>query len=253
MKRIQHSWIARFSLALGLAAALAASASVARANAWDKRTTVNFDQSVEVPGAVLGPGKYVMKVVDLTSQHRAVQFTNERENHVFATALAIPAYRTRVTNDTVLTFYEAPVGQPQALRTWYYPGDSDGQEFVYPHGRISQISAVPRGTTPNTLGTRNEAAPAPAAPPDPVKELTPEPTAAAPPVQSESNAPVEIAQAAPLQQEEPAIVAQNNPPPAPPAPAELPKTASDLPVAALFGFMTLGGAVAARKLRHSSR
>jgi len=195
-----------------------------------------------------------MKLVDLTSQHRAVQFTNERESHVFATAMAIPAYRTRVTGETALTFYEAPVGQPQALRTWYYPGDSDGQEFIYPHGRVSQISAVPRNivprnTTPDTVGTRREAEAAPVAPPEPVRDVTPEPTAAVQPVESESVAPVEIAQAVPPSREEPVLVAQNDPPAAPAAPAELPHTASPIAGVALLGLVCMSAAAAARKLR----
>ena len=250
-----HFSVNRFSGVFALAAALSASISVAHADAWDKKTIVTFPQSVEVPGAVLGPGKYVMKLVDLTSQRHVIQFSNERESHVFATALALPAYRTRATDDTVLTFYEARAGEPQALRTWYYPGDIDGQEFVYPRGRISQIAAVTRDSNHDSFVPRGDVTPAPAtAPseassqPNPVKELT-SPTApaevATPSAESNSNAPVEIAQAQDLKRDEPVQIAQNNAQ----TPAELPKTASQVSSVALLGFLSAGGALAVRRLR----
>jgi hypothetical protein len=44
MKRIHNILILRFSLALGVAAALAVSTAAARADAWDKKTTVNFQR-----------------------------------------------------------------------------------------------------------------------------------------------------------------------------------------------------------------
>ena len=64
------------------AATLAVSLSVVRADTWDKKTIVSFSQPVEVPGAILQPGKYVMKLVDSQSDRHVVQFTNERQNHV---------------------------------------------------------------------------------------------------------------------------------------------------------------------------
>src|SRR5579872_2828895 len=118
MKRMERfSSFARCSLAIGIAAGLAASLSVAKADAWDKKTTVSFSQSVEVPGYILQPGKYVMKLVDSSSDRHIVQFTNERGNHVYAAAQAINAYRKKVTSKTVITFYEARNRQPEPMRT----------------------------------------------------------------------------------------------------------------------------------------
>ncbi len=50
---------------------------------------------------------------------------------VYATILAIPNYRLKVTGKTVITFRERPAGQPEALRAWFYPGKNRGEEFVY--------------------------------------------------------------------------------------------------------------------------
>src|ERR1700681_3029066 len=132
MKRIHSSSIARISLIVGVAVALSSTTTVAHADAWDKKTTVSFSQPVEVPGYVLQPGKYVMKLVDFPADRQVGEFMNERGKHVYAAALAIPAYRTEVTDRTVITFYEARAGQPEPMKYWYYPGDSFGAEFVYP-------------------------------------------------------------------------------------------------------------------------
>jgi hypothetical protein len=253
MKRIHGISTTRFSLALGLAAALAVSTAVARADAWDKRTTVSFSQSVEVPGYVLQPGKYVMKLVDLAADRHVVQFMNERGNHVYAAAMAIPAYRTEVTDKTVITFYEARAGQPDPIRYWYYPGDNFGQEFVYPKGHLTEIAAVTHETT-SAYDTRSQANAGRVAVAEPAREPSPAPVSepAAPSsiviAPEEANAPVEIAQATPPRQEEPIAEPRNE---IPPTPTELPRTASELPEIALVGLIFIGGAVAARRLRRS--
>ena len=212
--------------------------AVAHADTWDKKTTVNFSQPVEVPGYVLQPGKYVMKLLTLPADRHVVKFTNERENHVYATAQAIPAFRNEVSDKTVLTFYEAPAGQPEAIKNWYYPGDNFGQEFVYPRGHFAEVAAVTRQTD---------------AVPPPEVVATPPPANAIAPVQSEgapapNAAPLEIAQAAPpaTPQTEPAPQSL-----AAPAPGSLPETASKLPEIALLGFLFIGGALTARSLRRS--
>lgn len=207
---------------------------VVQADAWDKKTTVNFSQPVEVPGYVLQPGKYVMKLVSLPADRHVVQFSNQRENRVYASVMAISSYRSQVTDKTLFTFYEVPAGQPEAIKTWYYPGDNFGQEFIYPKGHFSETTAV---TPPNQF------IPAPQALADPPPPI--EATADAPP---ESAAPVEIAQAAPPAPPQAEEALQNSPTP---TSAELPETASRISEIALLGFLFVGGAVMARSLRRS--
>jgi hypothetical protein len=230
------------------AVALAASMSVVHADAWDKKTTISFSQPVEVPGAILQPGKYVMRLVDSQSDRHVVQFTNERQNHVYATTIAVPAYRTQVTGRTVITFHEAAAGQPEPIRNWYYPGDNFGQEFVYSKQHLLDIAAV-HSQTP-ALDTRSqEQTPVAAAEPVPEGESAPVAapieTQAQAATNDESNAPVEIAQATPPKTEEPAAA----PPQPAPAPTELPQTNGNFAGIALMGLVSIGGAVTARKLR----
>ncbi len=249
--------IAHFSMAFGLAATMAASSAVAKADAWDKKTTVRFSQAVEVPGYVLQPGKYVMKLVDSSSDRHIVQFMNERGNHVYAAAESINAYRKNVTSKTVITFYEARAGRPEPMRTWFYPGDEFGQEFVYPKQHLAEIAAITRTTTTTTVAAA-EPAPAvssPAVVEEPAKET--ETAAVVAETRASTNyvaeektkvsAPVEIAQAETPKEAEPALTPDD----IPAAPTELPRTASPIVEIGLVGLVFVTGAIAARKARIS--
>ncbi|HEX4996635.1 MAG TPA: hypothetical protein VFY29_00310, partial [Terriglobia bacterium] len=64
------------------------------------------------------------------------------ESHVFATILAIPNHRLKATSDTVVTFAERAAGEPRAIRAWFYPGETWGQEFVYPKTKAAQLAKI---------------------------------------------------------------------------------------------------------------
>jgi len=203
------------------------------ADEHDKKTVVNITEPLEVPGAVLQPGTYVFKLVESSNDRHIVIIKNERQNHTFATIFAVPNYKVRRTGKTELSFWETPAGQPKALRAWFYPGDNFGQEFLYPKTRVTQINQLASQQVPE--------APADIQPP-----VEPEPTVAE---NTPPPAPAEVA-AAPAPEPAPApapepVAAAPAPEPAPapvaiadntPALAEIPHTASDLPLYALFGF-----------------
>ena len=109
----------------------------ARADDWNRKTTITFSGPVEIPGVhlvgfgVLPAGTYVFKILDSQSDRHIVQIFSKDEKTVYATILAIPNYRLRATDKTVITFRERPAGEPEALRAWFYPGRNWGEEFVY--------------------------------------------------------------------------------------------------------------------------
>lgn len=240
------------AVAITCAAMLSVLAPSMSASVWDKRTTVTFSGAVEVPGTVLQPGRYIMKLVDSPADRHVVQFSNERENHVFATVLAIPAWRANPSDKTIFTFYEAPVGEPQAMKTWFYPGDNTGQEFVYPKARLAALLAG--ANHGNGFSTVREIEPPVSAkiegPAEPV----------APPaisdVSSDASAPPATE---PQSDSEPVTIAQNTAP-APPSdqaadqPTDasnqtLPKTASNFWEIALLGLGSITTAAGVRMLR----
>jgi hypothetical protein len=109
--------------------------TAARADTWDKKTIVTFGDSVEIPGQVLPPGTYVFKLANSASDRHIVQIWNEDETQILATILAIPNFRWDTPNKTIFEFDERPGNSPMALHSWFYPGENNGQEFVYPRFR----------------------------------------------------------------------------------------------------------------------
>jgi len=195
----------------------------ANADAWNKKTYVTTSQSIEVPGAILPPGKYVFKLLDSASNRHIVQILNAEENHVYTTNLAIPQERMEPAGKTILTFYEMPGGGPEPVRSWFYPGDTIGQEFAYPKKRAMEIAQFMKQTVP-VLAESHPPAETPAPPPAPQPSLQPAATAPAAPPEAQSE--TEDAGPAPAPPPAPEAAAPMTPPDQQPA-AQQPPAADD--------------------------
>jgi len=190
----------------------------ARGDAWNKKTTLTVNDTIQVPNKILPPGTYVMRLLDSPADRHIVQIFNADETEVLTTVLAIPNWQLKPSGKTVFTFWEMPPGEPKALRAWFYPGDNFGQEFAYPKHKAAAIAAVAHAEVPATEAVKPvEMATAPIEtvteqPKEEIAEALPAPA----PVEA-APAPVEIA--APR--------------------AELPKTASPYPLVGLTGLFSL--------------
>lgn len=102
-----------------------------KADNWNHKTVVTFGDSVEIPGQILPAGTYVFKLLDSGSDRHIVQIWTGDEQELITTIHSIPEQRIRPARDTIFTFDERPSDSPQALRTWFYPGATVGEEFVY--------------------------------------------------------------------------------------------------------------------------
>lgn len=185
---------------------------VASASEWNRKTIVTFSGPVEVPGVgaqVLPAGTYVFKIMDSLSDRHIVQIFNEREDHLYTTILAIPNFRLQSTDKTVMTFKERAEGQPQAIRAWFYPGRQWGEEFVYPKAKALELARV--SNEPVLYAEASSIEDLRTAPVEAVKP-TGEPVAIA-----------EVVQPPPMETVE-----------------ALPRTASYLPLLALFGLLSMG-------------
>ncbi|MEN6536239.1 MAG: hypothetical protein ABFD89_21450 [Bryobacteraceae bacterium] len=215
----------------------------AKADAWNRKTVMTFSGPVEIPGVhlkgwgVLPAGTYVFKIVDSMSDRHIVQIFNKEETRCYATILAIPNYRLRATDKTVVTFRERPAGQPEALRAWFYPGRNWGEEFVYPKAKAIELAKVTN--TPVLYTTADF----------PLEVDKPILTMTEPEIVQLRQAPVMAIQPTGEEVEIAAVVttppaAELEPDTAPTqvAAAMLPATASLLPLIALFGLLALGGA-----------
>jgi hypothetical protein len=202
-----------------------------KADDWNRKTVVTFSGPVEVPGVgaqTLPAGTYVFKIASTLGDRHIVQIFNEAEDHVYTTILAIPNYRMKATDKTVMTFGERAAGEPQAIRAWFYPGRLWGEEFVYPKFRaveLAKITNQPVLFTPIDLAT----APVEALKTAPVEAIAP--TGDVVPLAKVVELPPEVVAPQPVE----VAAAQ---------PVEtLPQTASPLALVGLLGFLSLGAGV----------
>jgi hypothetical protein len=215
----------------------------AKADDWNRKTVITFSGPVEIPGVhltgwgVLPAGTYVFKILDSQSDRHIVQIFNKDESSIYATILAIPNYRLKATDKTVITFRERPAGQPEALRAWFYPGRNWGDEFVYPKAKaleLAKTTNTPVLFTPVELPLE-VAEPIKSADAPVVVELKRAPIMAIKPTGEE----VQLAEVVTLPPADTEVATAQS------APA-LPATASTLPLILLFGLMTLAAAFVLR-------
>lgn len=115
----------------------------------DKKTDVTITQPVQVPGGiVLQPGTYMFILNNSASNRNIVEIKSEDGKQLYAMMFTTRAKRVNRTGNTVLTFYEMPAGQPVALRQWFWPGDYDGQEFLYPHSEAITLNQTVKEQVP---------------------------------------------------------------------------------------------------------
>jgi hypothetical protein len=120
-------------LALSAALLSVAFSPGARADEWDKKTVVTFDQEVAIPGQVLPPGTYVFKLLGGVSDRNVVQVWDADESHLITMLSTVGEY-TYETPDRptfILDTSKDNEGFPPALVRWFYPGDNTGWGFVY--------------------------------------------------------------------------------------------------------------------------
>lgn len=214
----------------------------AKADDWNRKTTITFSGPVEIPGVhvagwgVLPAGTYVFKILNSQSDRHIVQIFNKEETVCYATIMAIPNFRLKATDKTVVTFRERPAGQPEALRAWFYPGRQWGEEFVYPKAKAMELA---KETKTAVLFTPEEL---------PLEVAVPI-TEDAPFIAQMRTAPVAAYQST---GNEVLLAEVVTPPPPAEMQAKLPATAGNLPLVALFGLLTLGGAFAVRSIKASS-
>ncbi len=243
-------------VAIGLIVSGALFSPAVQADEWNRKTIVKFSGPVEIPGVhmpgwgVLPAGTYVFKILDSQSNRHIVQIFSEDEKTVYATILAIPNYRLQATDKTVITFRERPAGQPEALRAWFYPGRTSGEEFVYPKAKalaLAKESNTPVLFVPDELPLE-ATAPIQTADAPVVLEMKRAPIMAVKPtgeeiqlaeVVTEPPAETQVAAAAQTSDNQAPSASQN-------APTRLPDTASELPLIGLLGMGAVAGAFAIR-------
>ena len=128
--------------------------TAAKADEWNKKTTITINQAIQIQDAVLQPGSYVLKLVNLPSERHMVQVLNQVENRVITTVFTVPVQKQEPAQDSEFEFYASETAEAPALHIWFYPGDATGFEFRQGHHIIATeaaqtVNATPSGTPAN--------------------------------------------------------------------------------------------------------
>jgi hypothetical protein len=228
---------------------------------WYRATRLTVVEPIQVPGMVLEPGVYMMRLANTTDRH-VIQIWDETSREMLTTffgasdQLELPGVDD-TANEIVLEFEETPAGTPDRIDTWTYAGQTTGLAFLYPDDQDqivqSWMASQPGSRIADADTGDTEPAVAETVSPEPsereeVAEAAAPPPAAQPVPQVSRNEPQPVprteepeTQTAPQiaqnqeqsQTDEAQGLGQN------PGPTTLPRTATTLPLIGLLGIVSL--------------
>jgi hypothetical protein len=103
---------------------------VLRANELNQATRFTFSQPVEIPGRVLPAGTYFFKLADSDDRH--IMRILDEDGNLIVTLFTIPRQRRGNGSDVAITLADRGATQPKAIVAWFYTGEREGHEFLYP-------------------------------------------------------------------------------------------------------------------------
>ena len=256
-----------FGLACAVTVFVCLMAAPVSAQPLDKRTLFTFSGPVTLPGVTLPAGQYLFRLADPNSSSKVVQVLNADGTKPYGLFFTIPAERLEPASSPEVRFMETASGTPAAIRTWWYPGERRGYEFIFPKEqarRLAMGASQPVLTTDAQTTTTEQtntaelsrvgssgqetdvsasAAPTAAAPTGTTQEGTIASSSlsiAAPSIPAIGNAPVPSTASA----QTPAVATGSTTSSAQPsstqaARTQLPRTASQLPLVAMVGTIAL--------------
>lgn len=153
--------IRKAALACMTTAMLAVSLNAAAQGPVNQDTFFTFSQAVELPKTTLPAGTYFFQLMDSSSNRHIVKVMSQDRKQLHATLLAIPYYSNdRPSDDPQVRFMETPAlaangttAGTNAIKMWFYPGNSVGHEFIYPRDQALQIASR---TGQSVLTTRSD-------------------------------------------------------------------------------------------------
>jgi hypothetical protein len=139
-------------LAVGLTVALLGGALVTTAYAQkmggsQETGILTVTEPLDVGGTVLQPGDYQITVVPGSRSRDLVQVWNADRTELFTTLLTIPHHEGPSgvqVRESRYVYYPASADHAKALRTWFAsntPG-SGGHDIVYPKGRAMELAPL---------------------------------------------------------------------------------------------------------------
>ena len=151
--------IRKIALACMTAAMVSISANAGAQGPANQDTFFTFSQPVELPRTTLPAGTYFFQLMDSPSNRHIVRIMSQDRKQLHATLMAIPYYSTdRPSDEPQVRFLEVPAANgaaaSNAIKIWFYPGNSVGHEFIWPRDRAMSLA---RATNQPVLTTKTEA------------------------------------------------------------------------------------------------
>jgi hypothetical protein len=112
----------------------------ARADEADKLTYLTFSKPVQLPGVTLPAGRYRFQLADTQESRRVIKVQSEDGTKQLAMLLSVQNQLRDIPKDPIVLFTETAQGQPDAVKSWNYPGERIGYEFIYPHAQALVIA-----------------------------------------------------------------------------------------------------------------
>ena len=248
--------IRKVALACMTAAMVTISVNAGAQGPANQDTFFTFSQAVELPKTTLPAGTYFFQLMDSDSNRHIVKVMSQDRKQLHATLMAIPYYSNdRPPDDPQVRFLETPAANgaaaTNAIKIWFYPGNSVGHEFIWPRDKAMQLAKATGESVLTTKTdeesselTRVDSAGAEAA----VTTEASAETQPAPAPQREQVGALATPPAEPAPTPEPRVAPAPAPAPEPAPRSDLPETAGVLPLLALMG---LGSVVGSRLLRRA--
>ena len=152
--------IRKAALACVASAMLALPLNAAAQGPVNQDTFFTFSQQVELPGTTLPAGTYFFQLADSPSNRHIVKVMSQDRKQLHATLLAIPYYSNdRPSDEPQVRFMETPAqaaggaATTNAIKLWFYPGNTTGHEFIYPREQAMRIASR---TGQSVLTTKTE-------------------------------------------------------------------------------------------------
>ena len=128
------------SLACAVAVFVCPMAAPVSAQPLDKRTLFTFSGPVRLPGVTLPAGQYLFRLADPNSSSKVVQVLNADGTKPYGLFFTIAAERLEPASSPEVRFMETASGTPPAIRTWWYPGERGGYEFIFPKQEARRLA-----------------------------------------------------------------------------------------------------------------
>jgi len=120
-----------FQTLIAITAAALCLSLPARADESNKLTYVTFSKAVQLPGVMLPAGRYRFELADVVESRRVIKVQSEDGRKQFAMLLTVPNQLRDAQKNPVVLFKETAEGQPDAVRSYNYPGERTGYELIY--------------------------------------------------------------------------------------------------------------------------